>query len=126
MRLVEESASQYESPWAAITSIAAKIGGTSETLRRWVRQRERDTSRRQGPSTTETERGCSVGLRQRNRSLRCPRVQRDDVLATQIESVWQTNMQVYGADKVWSQLKRERCTAVYRCSGYLFPVALTT
>jgi transposase InsO family protein len=42
-------------------------------------------------------------------------VQRDEVLAHQIERVWQANMQVYGADKVWRQLQREgidvaRCT----------------
>jgi len=43
VRMVEESASQYESQWAAIESIAAKIGCTSETLRRSVRQNERDT-----------------------------------------------------------------------------------
>jgi transposase len=56
VRLVEESASQYESQWAAMTSIAAKIGCTTETLRRWVRRHERDTGQRQGPSTAESER----------------------------------------------------------------------
>lgn len=52
---------------------------------------------------------------QRNPALRCQRVQRDGVLAPQIERVWRANMQVYGADKVWKQLNREgisiaRCT----------------
>lgn len=37
VRMVQEAGSEYESQWAAITSIAAKIGCTSETLRRWVR-----------------------------------------------------------------------------------------
>ena len=37
VRMVEEAGSQYESQWAAITSIAAKIGCTAETLRPWVR-----------------------------------------------------------------------------------------
>ena len=42
--------------WAAIESIAAKIGCTSETLRRWLRQQERDTGPRPGPTTAEEER----------------------------------------------------------------------
>ncbi len=47
--------------------------------------------------------------------MRSARVLRDDELLPQIQRVWQTNMQVYGADKVWRQLKREdvqvaRCT----------------
>ncbi len=52
---------------------------------------------------------------QRNPSLRAVRAQRDDDLMPQIEQVWQSNMQVNGADKVWHQLNREgidvaRCT----------------
>ncbi|MFC3470129.1 hypothetical protein ACFOHT_09695 [Massilia oculi] len=47
--MVSEAASEYESQWAAITSIAAKIGCTPETLRRWVRQQERDSDQRPGP-----------------------------------------------------------------------------
>lgn len=43
----------------------------------------------------------------RNPALRCARVQRDDVLSVDIDRVWQANMQVYGADKVWRQLRRE-------------------
>ena len=46
---------------------------------------------------------------------RCARAQRDEALAPQIERVWQTNMQVYGVDKVWRQLAREG-TAVARCT----------
>ena len=56
VRMVSEAGSQYESQWAAITSIAAKIGCTPETLRRWVRQQERDTGQRPGPTTAEEER----------------------------------------------------------------------
>ncbi len=52
---------------------------------------------------------------QRNPELRCARVQRDDVLSVDIERVWQANLQVYGADKVWRQLKREG-TEVARCT----------
>jgi len=51
----------------------------------------------------------------RNPALRCARAQRDEVLIPEIQRVWQANLQVYGADKVWRQLKREgmqvaRCT----------------
>ena len=52
---------------------------------------------------------------QRNPQLRCPRAQRDDTLVLHVERVWQANMRVYGADKVWKQMNREgvviaRCT----------------
>ncbi len=51
----------------------------------------------------------------RDPSLRAARAKRDDELVPQIERVWQANMQVYGADKVWRQLAREG-TAVARCT----------
>jgi transposase len=47
---------QYPSPWAAIESIAGKIGCTAETLRKWVRQGERDVGVRPGPTTAEQQR----------------------------------------------------------------------
>ncbi len=53
--------------------------------------------------------------RQRNPQLRCARAQRDDTLVAHIERVWQTNMQVYGADKVWKQMNREGVT-IARCT----------
>jgi putative transposase len=53
--------------------------------------------------------------RQRNPALRCARVLRDELLAPQIERVWQANLQVYGADKVWHQMNREGI-AVARCT----------
>lgn len=56
MRMVSEAASEYASQWAAITSIAARIGCAPETLRRWVRQQERDTGQRPGPTSGEEER----------------------------------------------------------------------
>ena len=56
VRMVMEARGQYESQWAAIESIAAKIGCTAETLRRWVRRHERDTGQREGVSTAEHER----------------------------------------------------------------------
>jgi putative transposase len=52
---------------------------------------------------------------QRNPQLRCARVQRDDTLMPKIERVWQSNRQVYGADKVWKQMKREGC-CIARCT----------
>ena len=46
---------------------------------------------------------------------RCTRAKRDEVLMPQIQRVWEANMQVYGADKVWRQLAREGVT-VARCT----------
>jgi transposase InsO family protein len=46
---------------------------------------------------------------------RCTRAKRDELLMPQIQRVWQANMQVYGADKVWRQLAREGVT-VARCT----------
>ena len=56
VRLVFEAKDQHPSQWAAIESIAGKIGCTAETLRRWVRQGERDSGTRQGPTTAEQQR----------------------------------------------------------------------
>ena len=53
--------------------------------------------------------------RVRDPSRRCARAQRDDVLMPEIERVWQANLEVYGADKVWRQLNRERIE-VARCT----------
>ena len=52
---------------------------------------------------------------QRNPALRSARAQRDEALVPQIERVWQVNLQVYGADKVWRQMNREGI-AVARCT----------
>ena len=56
VRLVFDAKDQYPSQWAAIESISAKIGCTGETLRRWVRQHERDTGQREGITTAEAKR----------------------------------------------------------------------
>ena len=53
--------------------------------------------------------------RGRNPALNCPRAQRDATLVPHIERVWQANLQVYGADKVWRQLHREG-VVVARCT----------
>lgn len=68
VRLVLEHRDEHESEWAAIGSIAAKIGCTTETLRRWVRQAERDTGKRAGLTTGERER--LKELERENRELK--------------------------------------------------------
>ena len=56
VRMVFDAKDQYPSQWAAIESIAGKIGCTAETLRKWVRQGERDSGVRPGPTTAEQQR----------------------------------------------------------------------
>ena len=56
VRMVLEHQGEHASQWAAIGSIAAKIGCTTETLRGWVRQAERDQGRRGGVTSQERER----------------------------------------------------------------------
>jgi transposase len=56
VRLVLEHAHEHPSQWAAIRSVAEKIGCTVEALRRWVRQAERDQGRRAGLTTDERQR----------------------------------------------------------------------
>ena len=51
-----DQARQHGSQWAAIQSVASKIGCTAETLRRWVRQAEYDTGVRDRLTTSERER----------------------------------------------------------------------
>ncbi len=52
---------------------------------------------------------------QRDPARRCARARHDETLMAHIERVWNDNLQVYGADKVWQQLKREGLT-VARCT----------
>jgi transposase-like protein len=68
VRLVREHEKDHPSEWAAMCSIAEKIGCTAETLRKWVRQRERDEGRRPGLSTEERQR--LKDLERENRELR--------------------------------------------------------
>ena len=56
VRMVFEHTQEHTSQWAAITSIAEKIGCAAETLRHWVRQAERDQGRRPGVTTDERQR----------------------------------------------------------------------
>jgi transposase len=55
VRLVLENEGKHESRWAAICSVAGKIGCTAETLRKWVIQAERDGGKRAGLTTDERE-----------------------------------------------------------------------
>ncbi|WP_418236086.1 IS3 family transposase [Diaphorobacter nitroreducens] len=178
VRMVQEHRGEYPSLWAAIESIAPKIGCVPQTLYEWVKRVEVDTGVREGITTSEAQRMKELErevkeLRRANEILklasaffapggarppaqvlkdfidkhrdafgveplckvlqvapsayrrhaallrephkRCIRAQRDDVLVPEIQRVWQANMQVYGADKVWRQLTREGVT-VARCT----------
>jgi hypothetical protein len=66
--MVVEHAGAHASQWAAITSIAEKIGCAAETLRSWVRQAERDAGQR--PGLTTDERGRLKQLERENFELR--------------------------------------------------------
>jgi transposase-like protein len=68
VRLVFEQQPQHESQWAAITSIAAKMGCTAETLRGWVRRAERDQGRRAGLTSSDRDR--LKELERENRELK--------------------------------------------------------
>jgi len=68
VRMLLEHEEQYPSQWAGICSIAEKIGCAPETLRKWVRQSERDAGRRPGLSTEEREQ--LKELRRENRELK--------------------------------------------------------
>ncbi|WP_312304562.1 MULTISPECIES: IS3 family transposase [Comamonadaceae] len=178
VRMVQEHRGEYPSLWAAIESIAPKIGCVPQTLNEWVKRAEVDAGVREGVTSSEAQRMKELErenkeLRRANEILklasaffapggagppaqvlkdfidqhratfgveplckvlqvapsayrrhaallrephkRCARAHRDEVLAPQIQRVWQANMQVYGADKVWRQLAREGVT-VARCT----------
>ncbi|WP_326533812.1 IS3 family transposase [Pseudorhodoferax sp.] len=178
VRMVQEQRGEYPSLWAAIESIAPKIGCVPQTLNEWVKRAEVDAGAREGVTSSEAQRMKELErevkeLRRANEILklasaffgpggarpptevvrafidqhrnafgveplckvlqvapsayrrhaallrephrRCARAKRDEILMPQIQRVWQANMQVYGADKVWRQLAREG-TAVARCT----------
>ena len=68
VRLVFEQLPAHESEWATITSIASKMGFTPETLRKWVRQSQRDAGSRPGLTTSERDR--LKDLERENRELK--------------------------------------------------------
>ena len=68
IRMVRDHAQEYPSQWGAIASIAQKIGCSGETLRKWIRQAERDEGQRPGLTTEEQQR--LKVLERENRELR--------------------------------------------------------
>lgn len=56
VRMVQEQRGEYPSMWAAIESIAPKIGCVPQTLLEWVKQAEVDSGTRSGVSTAEAQR----------------------------------------------------------------------
>ena len=68
VRLVLEQQDQHPSQWAAICSVASKLGCGTEAVRKWVRQAERDSGKRPGLTTSERER--LKELERENRELK--------------------------------------------------------
>lgn len=68
VRMYTEHRSEHTSDWAALLSIASKIGCSTQTLSDWVKQHQRDTGKRDGPTSAEQERVRT--LERENRELR--------------------------------------------------------
>jgi len=68
VRLVLDHQKDHPSQWAAIESIASKIGCSAESLRKWVRRAERDNGQRSGPTSDDLAR--LKALERENRELR--------------------------------------------------------
>lgn len=68
VRMVFEHVHEHPSQWSTIKSVAAKLDCTTECLRRWVRQAERDEGKRPGLTTGERER--LKELERENRELK--------------------------------------------------------
>ncbi|MEO9751208.1 MAG: IS3 family transposase [Marinobacter alexandrii] len=178
VRLVQEHRGEYPSLWAAVESIAPKIGCVPQTLLEWVKRAEIDVGERPGTTTAEAQRLkelerenkelrrandilrtasaffgpggarpqtevlnayidqhrdtygvepiCRVlqiapsayrrhAARQRHPERCSDRAKRDERLIPEIERVWNANLRVYGADKVWKQMNRE-AIPVARCT----------
>ena len=56
VRLVQEHRGEYPSVWAAIESIAPKIGCVPQTLHEWIKRAEVDAGKREGVTTSEAQR----------------------------------------------------------------------
>src|SRR5207249_4747287 len=101
VRMVVEHEAAHESQWAAITSIAEKIGCIAEPICAGLPI---------APSVYYERRA-----RRRDPDRCPPRVRRDAEFGGHIRRVWHENRAVYGVRKVWQQLRREgwsiaRCT----------------
>ncbi len=76
VRLVQEHRGEYRSLWAAVESIAPKIGCVPQTLLEWVKRAEIDTGERPGTTTAEAQR--MKDLERENKELR----RANDILRT--------------------------------------------
>src|SRR5829696_3297877 len=134
VRLVAEAGPQHDSQWAAIESVASKIGASAETVRKWVRRAEVDAGQRAGMSSDEhkdrridvgSERGLRWGVEPICQVLtehelaiapatyyaaktRPPsaRAVRDEELKSLIAEVHAGNYGVYGVRKMHAALRR--------------------
>ena len=68
VRLVREKLPHHPSQWDAISAIAPKLGGTKETLRRWLLKTEQDTGARSGPTSSDADK--RAVLERENRVLK--------------------------------------------------------
>ena len=55
VRMVQEHRGEYPSLWAAVESIAPKIGCVPQTLLKWVKRYEVDSARREGVTTADAQ-----------------------------------------------------------------------
>lgn len=76
VRLVQEHRGEYPSLWAAVESIAPKIGCVPQTLLEWVKRAEVDAGERLGTTTAEAQR--MKELERENKELR----RANDILRT--------------------------------------------
>jgi transposase len=67
VRLVREHAGDYPTEWAAITAVSSRLGMSSETLRKWIRQAQVDEGSAPGVSSSESAE--IRELKRRNREL---------------------------------------------------------
>ena len=83
VRMVEEHREAHASEWAVLQSVAPKLGCTAETLRKWVRQAQRDAGHR--PHSTADRGRLSVGERHPKPSTNCYSHASEDVLRRPLE-----------------------------------------